>query len=71
MSHSMTNHHRRLTTTSLILMKIGVCGYLKAKTHWCKYYVSTTNNFCVIEGKVLNEPKNPFQKTLISSSRYV
>ena len=26
-----------LTTTSLILMKIVVWGYLIAKTHWCKY----------------------------------
>ena len=41
----MTNRHRRLTTTSPILIKIGVCGYLIAKTHWCKYYVSTTNTF--------------------------
>ena len=32
--HSMTNRHRRLTTTSPILIKIGVCGYLIAKTHW-------------------------------------
>ena len=31
--HSMTNRHRRLTTTSPILIKIGVCGYLIAKTH--------------------------------------
>ena len=45
LGHSMTNRHRRLTTTSPILIKIGVCGYLIAKTHWCKYYVSTTNTF--------------------------
>ena len=45
MGHSMTNRHRRLTTTSPILIKIGLCGYLIAKTHWCKYYVSTTNTF--------------------------
>ena len=34
-----------LTTTSLILMKIVLCGYPIAKTYWCKYYVSTTNTF--------------------------
>ena len=34
-----------LTTISLILMKIVVCGYPIAKTYWCKYYVSTTNTF--------------------------
>ena len=45
MGHSMTNHHKRLTTTSLILIKIGVCGYLIAKTHWCKYCIFTTNMF--------------------------
>ena len=28
----MTNYHRPLTTTSLILIKIGVWGYLIAKT---------------------------------------
>ena len=27
----MTNHHRHLTNAALILMKIGVCGYLIAK----------------------------------------
>ena len=31
--HSMTNHHRPLTTTSLIFMKIGVWDYFIAKTH--------------------------------------
>ena len=45
MGHSMTNHHRRLTSTSLILIKIGVCGYLIAKTHRCKYCISTNNTF--------------------------
>ena len=48
MGHSMTNRHKKnffLTTTSPILIKIGVCGYLIAKTHWCKYFVSTTNTF--------------------------
>ena len=48
MGHSMTNRHKKnffLTTTSPILMKINVCGYLIAKTHWCEYFVSTTNTF--------------------------
>ena len=48
MGHSMTNRHKKnffLTTTSPILIEIGVCGYLIAKTHWCKYYVSTINIF--------------------------
>ena len=48
LGHFMTNRHKKnffLTTTSPILIKIGVCGYLIAKTRLCKYYVSTTNTF--------------------------
>ena len=58
----MTNRHRRLTTTSPILIKIGVCGYLIAKTHWCKYYVSTTNTFLVIGGQSFGGAKKSFSK---------
>ena len=58
----MTNHHKKkifLTTTSLILMKIGVCGYPIAKTTGANI---TFLRLILFElwGKVLCEPKNPF-----------
>ena len=54
-----------------MLMKIDVCGYLIAKPTGANITFLQQILFELEGGKVLGKSKNTFQKTLISSSRYI